>query len=451
MSKAKAGNTNDSDLDAFRNFSYKKRKDKKRAVGTNAVIYTRVSTKEQAENNASLETQKRYCEEFAKRKGLHVVSYFGGTYESAKSDERKEFQRMITYVKKSKSISCIIVYSYDRFSRTGANGAYISQQLSEQGIITLSATQEIDPSSTTGSFQQNLYYLFSQFDNEQRKEKCSAGMREKLKRGEWMGVLPKGYTNLNPGNGKKPEYIINEDGELLKLAFSWRAKGMSYDEIANKLKTKGLSIRSNKLYDIFRNPFYCGVIVSKHLKKGEVVKGIHPPLVSKKLFFQVNEKLKEKKIKGSYNDTDEHLPLKGFVKSAIHGVPYTGYLVRSKGLYYYKTSPKGTKENISAKKMHELFRELLSSLQVAYEISKQPLIDMVHSVFYSMHEDQIKEDHQQQKKVKEINSKIGLLEKRFVFDEISREQYNRFKEKLELEKRHIQEDREKNGLNLIEP
>ena len=30
-----------------------------------AVIYTRVSTKEQAENNASLETQKKYCEVYA--------------------------------------------------------------------------------------------------------------------------------------------------------------------------------------------------------------------------------------------------------------------------------------------------------------------------------------------------------------------------------------------------
>ena len=47
----------------------------------NAIIYTRVSTKEQADNNTSLETQKRYCENYAKTNGLRVVSYFGGTYE----------------------------------------------------------------------------------------------------------------------------------------------------------------------------------------------------------------------------------------------------------------------------------------------------------------------------------------------------------------------------------
>ena len=125
-----------------------------------AVIYTRVSTKEQADNNASLNTQRKYCDEFAERKGLEVIEYFGGTYESAKSDERREFNKMLSYVKKNKDIACIIVYSYDRFSRTGANAAYLSDQLKKKGVVTLSATQELDASSSSGAFQQNLYYLF---------------------------------------------------------------------------------------------------------------------------------------------------------------------------------------------------------------------------------------------------------------------------------------------------
>ena len=53
-----------------------------------AVIYTRVSTKEQADNNASLQTQKKYCQAFAIKKALMVMEYFGGTFESAKSDEK---------------------------------------------------------------------------------------------------------------------------------------------------------------------------------------------------------------------------------------------------------------------------------------------------------------------------------------------------------------------------
>jgi DNA invertase Pin-like site-specific DNA recombinase len=81
----------------------------------NAIIYTRVSTKEQADTNTSLGTQKKYCENYAKTNGFNVVAYFGGTHESAKSDDRKEFKRMLKYAKQSGSIGFIIVYSFDRF------------------------------------------------------------------------------------------------------------------------------------------------------------------------------------------------------------------------------------------------------------------------------------------------------------------------------------------------
>lgn len=90
--------------------------------GRNCVIYTRVSTKEQAEGNLSLETQKKGCEQYVVRNNYNILAYFGGTYESAASDERKEFKRMIDFSKKHKSgVSYIVVYSLERFSRTGDN------------------------------------------------------------------------------------------------------------------------------------------------------------------------------------------------------------------------------------------------------------------------------------------------------------------------------------------
>ncbi|MCR9067028.1 MAG: hypothetical protein NXI00_23885, partial [Cytophagales bacterium] len=41
------------------------------------VIYTRVSSRDQMENGASLDTQMKYCKEFARRKELNVVAFFG--------------------------------------------------------------------------------------------------------------------------------------------------------------------------------------------------------------------------------------------------------------------------------------------------------------------------------------------------------------------------------------
>ena len=229
-----------------------------------AVIYTRVSTKEQADNNASLQTQKKYCQAFAKKKGLMVVADFGGTFESAKSDERKEFQKMLTYVKRNKEIDAIIVYSYDRFSRTGPNGAYISQQLMKSGVKTLSATQEVDPSSPSGSFQQNLYYIFSQFDNELRKDKSVTGMKERLRQGYWLYKPVIGYSNSKKGmTCDKHEFFINNNGKLIKRAFMWKLQNMRNFEISNRLESAGLKINPKRLNRIFQNPFYCGKIINK--------------------------------------------------------------------------------------------------------------------------------------------------------------------------------------------
>jgi DNA invertase Pin-like site-specific DNA recombinase len=67
-----------------------------------AVVYTRVSSKEQAENNLSLEFQKKSIEDYARRNDIKIAEYFGGTYESAKTDGRKEFKRMLDYVRVNK-------------------------------------------------------------------------------------------------------------------------------------------------------------------------------------------------------------------------------------------------------------------------------------------------------------------------------------------------------------
>lgn len=88
-----------------------------------AVAYTRVSTKEQADNNQSLTTQSNHIHNYAQRHKIQIVQQFGGTYESARTDERKEFKQMMAYVKKH-NIGLILVYSFDRFSRSGANAVY---------------------------------------------------------------------------------------------------------------------------------------------------------------------------------------------------------------------------------------------------------------------------------------------------------------------------------------
>ena len=278
-----------------------------------AVVYTRVSTKEQADNNQSLTTQSNHIHTYAKRHKIQIVQQFGGTYESARTDERKEFKQMMAYVKKH-NIGLILVYSFDRFSRSGANAVYITDQLKSNNIQVVSVTQPVDATTSAGELQQNIQFIFAQYDNQQRREKCMAGIRQMLSNGDWPTKPPMGYDTLKI-NGKRT-IVINEKGKLLGRGLRKKLKtDITFKELSEWLKARGLYVSNKQLSIIARNVFYCG-FMSHTALNGEVVKGNHQGIISKKEFLALNDQLKARfKDRKKVNKSNiPAVPLKGHLK-----------------------------------------------------------------------------------------------------------------------------------------
>ncbi len=434
------------DLSIFKQFAPKKKE--QLSIGTNAVIYTRVSSVDQ-EDNTSLSSQKRYCENYADKKGLNVIGYFGGTHESAKTDDRKEFNKMLTFVKRTKNVSYVIVYSYERFSRSGMNGAQIADDLLKQyGVITLAVTQELDPTTPAGSFQQKILFLFGQMDNELRKDKIVTGMKEMLSKGYWVWNLPRGYCDLNKGRASERQIVVSEEGKKLRKAFEWKAyKQMSNVEISRRLKKMGVNFPDKRLNELFRNPFYCGLITNK-MMPGEVIEGHHEAMVSKDLFLMANQICKDRRVHSyTFKNDNEELPLKVFTKCDKCKESLTGYLVKKKGLYYYKCSTKGCKVNRSAKAMHEMFKQALSIFKIAPEELEIVKVQ-IEEQFYNFFENNIQEKKNMKSNLTEINKKIDKIEERFAIGEINKEMHNKFKAKFEQERAGIEQEMNKSSINF---
>ncbi|MFC2111261.1 recombinase family protein [Bacteroidota bacterium] len=379
----------------------------------------------------------KYCQDHTVKKDLHVVEYFGGTYESAKSDERKEFQRMLTYLKRNKNISYIIVYSYDRFSRTGANAAYISSNLKDQGIHVISVQQECDTSKPSGVFQQNLYYMFSQFDNEQRRDKSVTGMKEKIKQGYWVWTTPKGYTNTNKGQtADKANYVLNEKGKMISKAFQWVNKyEWTLERVAEETRKRGLHISSKRLSDYLRNPFYAGLIVST-LIPGEVFNGKQQKAVSPKVFLQVNDILNgmKKSQKGiKKQKTHEEVPLKGLLYCDICGRRLTAYRASKNKEFYYKCQTVGCSNNNRADNIHNGFEEVLSYFQVDKK-HIDPLKDMMSRIFYKLNHDVEEKRQNYTTTLAEIETKKEKLEHKYIFEGLDRAVYQKYLKQLNEEK-----------------
>jgi site-specific DNA recombinase len=412
----------------------------------NCVIYTRVSSKEQMDTNQSLEWQKKYCMEYAIKNQLNIKGYFGGTYESAKSDERKEFTRMLKFVKLSREkISYILVYSLDRFSRTGDSAIFISSELKKTGVNIMAVTQPIDTNSHAGALQQNIQFIFSKYDNDLRRQKTIDGMREKLLRGEWIGNAPTGYSFVK--GAATQTIVINEKGEAMKQAFIWRANGMTYEQIVEKLKPLGVIMPKQTLTDIFRNPFYCG-FMSHNLLNGEVIKGRHPALIDEDLFLRANALKKTDGFK--VNKANDNLPLKVFVKDAETGTPFTGYIVKKKKLHYYKVNKIGIKINRSANMMHEKFREFLGYYTINTD-HVEPLQIQLRYTWDNLTESNTGEKKALSLKLNEVEEEYYNLRKRHAIGKVTMDIYEEFSEEMKVRKKKLLEEFEKLDQKLSNP
>jgi site-specific DNA recombinase len=423
-----------SDVILFNQFA--KSKKEFQVKTNNCVIYTRVSTKEQADNNMSLETQRKACEQLAQRNKYIIAGYFGGTYESAKTDERKEFNRMLQFVKKSSiKISYIIVYSVDRFSRSGGNAIYITEQLKKQGVIVLSVTQPTDATTPSGSLQQNIQFIFSEYDNQLRKEKCMAGVKDALIRGEWCHRAPFGY-DIVKRDGKR-RLVVNEKGKLLKKAFLWKAnENLSTEECRLKLQSLGLNIYHQKLTNIFRSPFYCGLIAHTALD-GKVIEGTQERLITKEMFLKINSQLDENRHGYSLKRDNDDVPLKNFIKCGHCGSSMPGYLVKKKNLWYYKCRKKGCCNNKSAKELHKIFFNVLSRFK-ADEKSLEVMKEQMIRTFNQMNKDNSLLQEQLTSQLQDLQKKAERLEERYILEEITQEMFLKFQAKFRQETAEIQ-------------
>src|SRR5258708_875201 len=99
-----------------------------------AVIYCRVSTKEQV-SNLSLSTQQKQCSAYCERHGIDVDRVFIEEGESAKTADRTQFKNLLGYCREKKGrIQFVVVYNFTRFARSSLDHQVTRALLAGQGI-----------------------------------------------------------------------------------------------------------------------------------------------------------------------------------------------------------------------------------------------------------------------------------------------------------------------------
>lgn len=331
-----------------------------------AVIYCRVSTKEQVEEGNSLATQERICRDYALKSGYDIAEVFLEQGESAKTADRTELKRLLTYCSNRKNgIKAVIAYKLDRISRSTHDYNQIRFLLKRYGIE-FKSTSEYFEDTPAGRFMENIISNVAQFDNDVRTERSIGGMRDAAREGRYVWKAPVGYDNVKIGG--RCTIALNTQADLVRTIFEEVAKNLApIDEVRRRIMKAGLTTRYGKpvvrshFYKMLKNETYCGRIV----KLGERFKGTYEPLVSEELFEQVQRVLRQRhKRCRQYEIENPDFPLRRFIHHPsgykLRGGWCTG---RSKRYPYYFFGIKG----VTARKqdLEQAFREFLNRFRLS--------------------------------------------------------------------------------------
>ena len=413
-----------------------------------AVIYIRVSTKEQTEN-LSLPTQLRACEDYCRREGLDVLARFKEEGESAKTADRTELQKLLNFCRTNKGrVSFVVVFNLTRFARDKYDHFALRSLLQSLGISLRSATEPIDDTST-GKLMEGVLAAFAQFDNDVRSDRTRAGMKAALELGRWVFLAPIGYINAPRATGKSLLHDP-ERAPIIRQAFEDYATGrFTKQHILESITEAGLRNRrgqplgSQAIGVLLRNQLYAGVITVPEYGVRER-QGDFEPIVPRELFDRCQAVLAGRipsaapKLRGHPD-----FPLRNFVRCASCDRGLTGSWSKGRSEYYayYHCRPGCRGVNVTKVKLETLFGEELARLQPSPGYTRL-LKESVLQVWKARKEVVRAELVDAERRVKVIQGKLDRLDEAFLFDRsIDIDVYDRHAEKLRQELTLIRMDR----------
>ena len=297
-----------------------------------AVIYARFSSSKQQEQ--SIDGQVRYCTQYAETRGYRIVGTYADRAISGTTDERPEFQRMISDAKKKK-FDFVIVWKLDRFSRDRYASAMYKHELKKNGVKVLSATEGIGEGDESVILEAILEAMAEMYVK-QLAQNVMRGLRESALAGKHStGTVPYGYRLDD-----KKMVIEPDEAAVVRFIFEQYAQGVRKKDIVEALDARGArtrrgeKFRANSFQTMLKNKKYIGVY---HWSDIEIQDGC-PALIDRELFEKCQRRLELNKHKPGRISKVDYL-LKGKLFCGPCGAPMTGDsgTGRHGGKFYYYT------------------------------------------------------------------------------------------------------------------
>lgn len=254
-----------------------------------AVIYARVSSKEQEKEGFSIPAQLKLLKEYAAANGFAVAQEYIDV-ETAKQTGRTAFGEMVAYLKAHSSIRVMLVEKTDRLYRNLKDWVTVDEldvemHFPKEGVV---LSRE---SRSSEKFMHGIKVLMAKNYIDNLSEEARKGMQEKAEQGIWPTKTPLGYRNITGPDGKKVIAVDPALSPVVARLFEWYARGdISLKEAARKAHAAGLTypksgakVPVSTVHTILRNRLYTGWFEWN----GKLIQGKHDALVPVELWERV--------------------------------------------------------------------------------------------------------------------------------------------------------------------
>ena len=240
----------------------------------------------------SIEAQLTELREFARKENLEILAEFQES-KSAKTPGREVFNEMMTRIESGEA-SGILAWHPDRLARNSIDGGRVIYAVDTKRVTSLRFPTFWFSPTPQGLFMLQVAFGQSKYYSDNLSENIKRGVRQKVRRGEWLNLAPFGYQN-NPRIRNIEPHPTNS--KIVVRAYEEYAKGTrSFVSLGAFLADLGVVSRNGtplakvSIKRLLTHRVYLGFI--KH--GDEWFDGNFEPLVSPHLFEAVQKVLQSK-------------------------------------------------------------------------------------------------------------------------------------------------------------
>ena len=326
-------------------------------------LYTRKSTEDDDRQVMSIEAQLFELREYARRENLEILEEFQES-KSAKTPGREIFGEMMAKIEKLDGVG-ILSWHPDRLARNSMDGGRIIYAVDQKKIVSLRFSTFWFEPTPQGLFMLQVAFGQSKYYSDNLAENIKRGIRQKLRRKEWIGLAPFGYQNNPLTRNIEPHPT---EARIVKLAFEEYAKGgYGYESLAQFLAELGVVSKNQtplakvSIKRLLTHKAYLGFV--RH--KGEWFDGNFEPIISPALFEAVQKILRAKE-RPRKRKARHDFPFTGLFRCAECGSMISAQWATGKSGHryrYYRCSKKRGRCSQPYIQEVELARQIKSRLQ----------------------------------------------------------------------------------------